>query len=291
MPKIIDIDKVFHEKNPTVYKWTPKFITNYIKKVVHEDDLNDFMQRNQDRYEEDFLEASIEEMQPEISYRGLENIPDEGGAIVVSNHPLGGLDGLALLKVITTKRPDARFLVNDILMGLKNFGRLFVPVNKMGKNSSEYSMGIEEAFDSDEVVILFPAGLVSRRQSNGEIMDLQWKKGFVTRAVKYKKDVYPTYTEGKLSNWFYNLSNFRTRIGVKANIELLYLPSEMYKQRGQKIDITIGKKVSYEQIDLGRFTAEQWSDIFRHFVYTLKDNPDADFDQYVDEHYSEDQQA
>ncbi len=285
MPKLIDIDKVFKEKNPSAYRWTPKIVTNYIKRIVHEEELNDFMERNKDKYEEDFLKASLEEMQPVITYRGLENIPESGGAIVVSNHPLGGLDGIALLDVITSKRPDARFLVNDILMGLKNFGRLFVPVNKMGKNSAEYSMGIEEAFESDEVVILFPAGLVSRR-NNGQIMDLQWKKGFVTRAVKYKKDIYPTYIQGKLSNRFYNLSNFRTRIGIKANIELIYLPDEMYKQRGESIDITIGKKVPYTSIDLDRYSPEEWSDIFRNFVYTLKDDPESDFDTFVNQYYN-----
>ncbi len=280
MDKFIDLDKVYKDKNPSMYRWTPNFAKTFLKRLIREDDLNNFMEKNENLKEGDFLQAVLQELDPIIKYQGLENLPEEGGAIVVSNHPLGGLDGLALLDVIMKKRKDARFLVNDILMNFRNFGELFVPVNKMGKNNAEYSLGIDEAFDSEHIVIVFPAGMVSRRK-NGVVRDLPWRKGFVTRAVKYKKNIFPTYIEGKLSNRFYNLANFRTGIGLKVNLELLLLADEMYKQKEQSIEVIIGQEVSYEILDFKRHSAEEWAGIFENFVYTLKENPDSDFEKYL----------
>ncbi len=280
MPKFIDLKKVFKEKNPIAYRATPEFLIDYLRKLIHEDELNRVMEDNKDLHGLDFLDASVAEMDPNISYEGIDNIPEEGGRIVVSNHPLGGLDGLALMQVVGRKRPDVYFLVNDILMNITNFGEHFVPVNKMGKNSVEHSERIEHAFSSDGIVLVFPAGLVSRRKK-GEIKDLLWKKGFVTRAKKYSKNVIPTYIEGRLSDRFYRLASMRTGLGIGVNLELLLLPDEMYKQKNEDIHITFGKEISYEVFDYRRHSAEKWAAIMKEFVYILKDYPDAEFEAYL----------
>ncbi len=280
MAKFIDLKNIFKTKNPVAYKATPNFLINYLRKLIHEDDINRVMEDNKDLYGLEFLDAVIAEMDPHITYEGLDNIPEKGGAIIVANHPLGGLDGLALMHVVGQRREDVYFLVNDILMSIKNFGHHFVPVNKMGKNSAEYNERIESVFNSDGVVIVFPAGLVSRRKK-GVVKDLLWKKGFVTRAKKYQKNIVPTYIEGRLSNRFYKFANARTGLGVGVNLELLLLPDEMFKQKNEDIHITFGKEISYEMLSYDRHTPEEWSAIFKEYIYVLKDEPEAEFESFL----------
>ena len=161
--KFIDTAKVIASKNPRLLKLLPGFILRYIKRVIHEDELNDAISRNKSRFEHDFVDAAMEEFGVNITYTGIENIPETGGVIIASNHPLGALDGIAFMKVVGYRRKDLRFLVNDLLMNLRNFGPLFVPINKHGRNSQEYVDMIDKVYASGECVMVFSAGLVSRR--------------------------------------------------------------------------------------------------------------------------------
>lgn len=268
MQKFIDVEKVFREKNPGAYKWTPNFLINYIKKIVHEDRLNRFQNEALDKWEFEYCAAALKEVGATISFSGLENIPKSGGCIIAGNHPLGGIDGMALIHVVGTVRPDCSFFVNDILTNLKNFGRLFVPVNKLGANVAENLKRIEEIYASDGVTIIFPAGLVSR-EIDGKIQDLEWNKSFITRAQKYNKAIVPVHIEGKLSKRFYRIHRWRKIFGIKANIEMLYLADEMFQQGDKSIHITFGKP-----IPAATFTKDikpkDWAEKFRKFVYTFK---------------------
>jgi putative hemolysin len=275
----IDIDKVFREKNPRAYKWTPGFVVNYIKRIVHQNEINAFQEKYGHLMELDYLEEAMRYLGPKITCKGLEHLPRTGGCIMACNHPLGGLDGLAVMQSISGIRGDVVFLVNDILMNMKNFGRLFVPVNKMGSNSADYMRNIEHAFGGDHVLVIFPAGLVSRRKK-GVIADLEWKKGFISKAIQYKKPVLPVYVEGRLSNWFYNLSNFRKKIGVKMNIELLYLADEMFKQKNAHIDITIGAPVENDFFTKDR-NHLAWCNLVKDYVYALKNEHCPSFADFV----------
>ncbi len=268
IPKVIDIDKIFKDKSPKVYRWMPNFLLNYIKRVVHQDDMNQFLHTYKDAYNLDFVQAVITDFKINIRVQGLENIPAQGGAIVASNHPLGGLDSLVLMNTVAQKRPDLKFLVNDILMGLYPLSGLFVPVNKHGTNSSDVRKAIDDMFSSEHMSLIFPAGMVSRKQ-NGIIKDLDWKKTFIFLAKRHQRNVIPIYISGENSRFFYNLSNYRRKLGIKWNIEMFFLVDQLYQQRGKTIDIIIGEPILYTS-----FTKERrdqgWADMVREHIYALR---------------------
>jgi putative hemolysin len=266
----IDIEQVLKEKNAKLHKWLPGFVIKYIKRIVHEDDINQVMANNGHLHGIDFVNALIEEFGIEVSLTGEENIPLEEPVIFASNHPLGGMDGVAFMYALGKYRTDIRFLVNDILTNIKNFEPMFVPVNKHGSNSREVSKLIEETYAGDYAVLVFPAGLVSRKQK-GAIKDLEWKKSFISKAKRYRKSVVPVYIEGRNSNFFYNLAKIRKNIGIKANIEMFYLADEMFAQRGKKVVIHIGKPISYQYFDKSK-TEIEWAEEVKKLVYLMAEN-------------------
>lgn len=265
--KFIDIEKSIDSKNPALLKWMPGFLLRYIKRVTHEEWMNDVLEKIDHLHGIDFAKGLISELNIDVEVVGAENIPKTGGIIIAANHPLGGIDGIALMKGISQVRTDMRFLVNDLLMALKNFHPLFVPINKHGKNSGDTLAAIEAAYSESYAVLIFPAGLVSRKDESG-IKDLQWKKSFVTKAKKYKKDILPCFIGGENSKFFYNLAYWRKKIGIKANIEMFYLADELYKQQGKKVVITIGEQISYTSLDSSK-TDNQWAEDLKDKVYEL----------------------
>lgn len=264
----IDIEKVIGSKNPRLLKLMPGFLVNYIKRTIHQDEMNQFMALNHEKKDFEFAKAVLDFVDIELKVIGLENIPREGGCILASNHPLGGIDGMALIEVVGRVRKDISFLVNDILMNLENLNGVFVPVNKVGRNTAEMVAKMDEVYASDKAVLIFPAGLVSRKQE-GVVKDLQWKKSFITRAKKYRKNIIPVYVDGKNSKFFYNLAQWRKRIGIKANIEMFYLPDEMFRQRGKTITIIFGKPISYTTFDSTRNDGA-WADWMKERTYELE---------------------
>lgn len=254
------------EKNPKLRKWLPGFITGYIKRILHQKDINRIMDNIGHLKGIDFLEALLEkELNLTVKLRGLENIPKTGGCIIASNHPLGGLDGIALMYAVGKVRTDFQFLVNDILLSIKNMEQFFIPVNKVGDNPRAATRMIEETYAREIPILVFPSGMVSRKQRGG-ISDLEWKKSFISKAVRNKKPVVPTYIGGRNSKWFYNLSNWRTRLGIKANLEMFYLADELFKQRNQTINITFGQPYSSEHFDRSRNHMD-WALVVRKKVY------------------------
>lgn len=265
--KFVEIEKVIGKKNPGLLKWIPGFLLSYVKRIAHETEVNEIMARNDDLKELAFVNALIKEFGMEIEVKHEENIPLDSNVIFASNHPLGGLDGIVLMHVLGAFREDLRFLVNDVLMNIPNFGKLFVPINKYGGNGKRGVELIEATYASDNGVIIFPAGLVSRKQKTG-IEDLEWKKSFINKAKKYKKDVVPIYIEGRNSSFFYNLANLRKKLGVKANIEMFYLADEMFAQKNKKIVVHIGKPISYKYFDVSK-TDKYWAEEVKKIVYNI----------------------
>jgi 1-acyl-sn-glycerol-3-phosphate acyltransferase len=266
--KFIDIEQLFRSKNPAILKWLPKFILNYLKRVIHQEEINDFMFRNKLLKDYEFSKQVIKEFNIKVEIEGIENVPRSGGVILVGNHPLGGMDGIALVTALDGIRNDVTFIVNDLLMNITNLNGIFVGVNKHGRNVGEQLQVVEKLFASDKAVFLFPAGLVSRKR-DGVVKDLEWKKTFVTRARKYDKMVVPVYTDGSLTNFFYNLSILRTKLGVKANIEMLYLADEMYKQKGKTMKIVFGKPIPASTFNSSKSDAE-WANWTKEQVYKMK---------------------
>lgn len=270
----LDLDRVIGNKNPALLRMMPRFVKNYLKKVIHQDDLNEIVRNNWDQYGIDFLDACLAGFGVKVIYKGLENVSADGRWIVASNHPLGGLDGMALMWVIGKVRKDIVFPVNDLLMNIANLKELFIPINKHGSNSSNVRI-IEDTFASDKAMLFFPAGLCSRKQKNG-ICDLEWKKSFIAKAKAYKRDIIPCFINGRNSDWFYNLARFRTFIGIKSNIEMLYLVDEMFRQRNKEIVITFGKPISYTIFDK-KISDSAWAQKLKNHVYSLENNLNSSF--------------
>lgn len=273
-PEYIDVEKVIENKSPKLRKALPRFVIRYLKRVVHQDDLNDFLSHYGHLTGLPFIEGALKTTNTKLKVIGAENIPKSGKAIVVSNHPLGGLDGLALMLTVGNIRKDLIFPVNDILMNIKNLKPLFIPINKHGSNTENIQI-INNTFASDRIVCYFPAGLVSRKRK-GIIKDLVWKPTFITKARRFKRDVIPTHISGRNTNFFYNLANWRKRLKIKSNIEMLYLVDEFYKYQNKTITITFGKPISYKTFNKQK-TAQGWAAVLRDFIYLLKDNPNQPF--------------
>lgn len=272
--KFIDLEKVIAGKSERLLRLMPRFLLSYLKRVVHQDQLNDILNRHRTLYGHDFLEAIFKDFGVNIVVKGDKNLLLTERFVVVSNHPLGGLDGMALMWAVGRKKPDIATPVNDFLMHLPNLKPLFIPVNKHGSNATNIAV-FDETFASDKTVVYFPAGLCSRK-INGEILDLEWKKTFLSKARKSKRDILPVHISGKNSSFFYNLANLRKFLRIKANIEMLYLVDEMFGQKNKDIVITFGKPVPLEVFDK-RSNDRDWAALLRKHVYKLEKNPETTF--------------
>ena len=265
--KFIDVDKVLREKTKTAYKFLPRFLINWLRKILHEEDINKGMLHMGQFHGLAFNESVLEFFNVKIECFGLENLPKDGGVIIASNHPLGGMDGMSLVKAIGQVRGDVRFIVNDVLKNITNYGDVFVGVNKVGNIKSRSSLQVvEQVYATDAAILVFPAGLVSRKFSDG-IRDLGWNKSFINKAIKYNKPIVPVFIEGQNSNFFYNFARWRKRLGIKANIEMLFLPDEMFKQKGNTIKIHFGKPIEPCVFYTDR-TPQQWTEILYNYVYS-----------------------
>ncbi|MBM3403495.1 MAG: glycerol acyltransferase [Bacteroidetes bacterium] len=273
--KLIDVEKVIAGKNPRILKFIPRFLITLLARIIHQDYINDFIYRNRDISGLPYVDQILKEFGLRYQVTGIENIPREGRFLVAANHPLGGLDGLALLHAVGAIRPDVTFPVNDLLTYIPGLKPLFIPVNKHGSNAENIRI-IEETFASGKTILYFPSGMVSRKQK-GKIYDTVWIKTFLSKSRKFQRDIVPTYIDGRNSNFFYRLANFRTAIGLKVNLEMLFLPDEMLKQRHKTVGITFGKPIPYQVFDASR-KDDQWAELIRRYTYSLKDDPEAIFD-------------
>ncbi len=265
--KVIDIEKVFRDKNPAILKWIPKFIVSYLKRVIHQDSLNDMINLDPNAYNVDFGKICTNHFGVKSKSIGLDRIPTDGRYLFVSNHPLGGLDGIIFMNEVGSVFDNIKFPVNDILLHIGRFNDIFVPINKHGGHSRKAAELIEEAFASDAQMLYFPAGLVSRKQKGG-IKDLEWKPNFIKKAIAHQRNIVPVHIEGRNSNFFYNLARFRKFIGLKANIEMLYLVNEMFKQKDKHITLRFGSIIPWQQLENGE-TAKAWAEKIKETVYGL----------------------
>ena len=265
---LIDIDKILREKAPKQSKYIPKFVVSYLKHIVHQEELNVFLRESKDKVGVDFLKACLEFLDANIVVKGEENLPKEGLYTFVSNHPLGGQDGGALGYVLGSfYGGKVKYMVNDLLMNLHGLAPLCIPINKTGKQAKDFPRMVEAGFASDNQLIMFPAGLCSRRQ-NGVICDLDWKKTFIVKSVEAHRDVVPIHFEGRNSNFFYNLANLCKILGIKFNIAMLYLADEMLKNRHKTFTITIGKPIPWQTFDKSKSPAG-WAQYVKDIVYKL----------------------
>jgi putative hemolysin len=263
----IDIDAILDNKAPNLRKRLPGFIVRYVKKIAHQDDLNLFFRKYGHLHGSEFAAAILEDFKISITIEGEENLPADGRVIFASNHPLGGADGVAILLFLSRHYKTVKAPVNDLLMHVENLSDFFIPINKLGGQAKDSTVLINNTYESDASILFFPAGMVSRKQKGG-IKDFTWKKTFISKAIQYKRDVVPLRFVGENSSFFYNLGYIRTKLGVKANIEMLYLVDELYKQRNKTFTIRIGRPISWTTFDNSK-SPLQWANRVKEIVYGL----------------------
>ncbi len=266
--KKIEVREIIRAKSPALAKRLPGFIIRYLERTLRQREVNQALELFGHLREVKFVEAILDFMEIEYHSYGTANIPESGRFLFVSNHPLGGLDGMVFINEVSKKFADIKFPVNDILLNITNLADLFLPINKHGSQARHSARAIEEAYASEAQILYFPAGLCSRRK-RGVITDLAWHNNFIRKAVSHKRDIIPVFISGRNSSFFYTLSNLRRKMGIKANIEMLYLVDEMLRQKGKEITISFGEPIPWSDID-GSRSPSQWADYIRKRSYDLE---------------------
>lgn len=269
--KTIDIDKILASKMGNKVKFVPKFLVRWLKHIIHEDEVNRFLWESRDKSGTEWLTECVRYLDMDLRIEGIENLPDKNDGKLytfVSNHPLGGQDGVALGSIIG-KHYDGnfRYLVNDLLLNLPGLAPVSIGINKTGKQSRDFPRMVEAGFQSNNHMLMFPAGLNSRK-INGVIHDLPWKKTFISKSVEYKRDVVPIYFSGRNSERFYRIANWQKKLGLKINIAMLFLVDEMYRNVHKSFTVKIGKPISWQTFDKSK-TPVEWAKFVEDKVYEL----------------------
>lgn len=267
----IDLDAVLRSRLPRGSRLVPRFVVNWLKRTICQDSLNEMLEVNRGKRGADFCRGVLDHLDIRVDVVGEENLPpaDRRRVTIVSNHPLGGLDGMALIAWATERWGcDVKFIVNDLLMAIEPLSDVFVPINKHGGQSRRAIDGIDKAFEGDAPVIVFPAGLVSRMGKDGAIRDLEWQKMFVNKSARYGRDIIPIHFSGHNSSFFYKFARRRTRLGLKFNIEMIYLPREVFRNKGSRFKISIGTVIPASSLTPGAGASRQAAAI-KDIVYSL----------------------
>ena len=271
-PFQIDIDEILRSKAGPKAKRIPRFIVAWLKRRLHQDQVNDFLRIIGDKEGVPWLKGCLDFLDTKVEVKGLENLPSDADGrrfTFVSNHPLGGQDGVALGYVLGTHYDGRiKYLVNDLLMFLPGLAPLCIPINKTGKQSRQFPAMVEAGFSGDDHILMFPAGLCSRRR-HGVIRDLPWNKTFITKSVQHQRDVVPIYFSGRNSNKFYTIANICKMFGLKFNLAMLYLVDELFKNQHKTFEVHIGRPIPWQTFDRSR-TAAQWAAYVQDIVYQLK---------------------
>lgn len=261
----LDLDKLVASKFNG--KKLPRFVMNALKRFLHVDEINRCLVRGKVGVE--FCTDVCEYLDLEIKVEGLENIPNDGTLYTfASNHPLGGIDGVAISGLIGSRFGDMRMLVNDFLMMLPGLRPLCVPINKVGSQSRNLPQMIAEAFASDKQLLIFPAGLCSRK-IDGKIQDFEWTKTFITKSVASGRDIVPVRFFGQNSPRYYRVTKFFDMLKMKFNPAMLFLPDEMMRGRGGSYRIVFGEPIPYTTFDKSK-TPAQWAQWVREQVYNIQ---------------------
>lgn len=274
MEKIIDLNQVLYSKLGSKARFVP---TKWFEKFVHLDDINEFLWENQGKQGIDFTDAVLKRLKVKLELEGTENLPPDGDGkyyTFVSNHALGALDGVALLDIIGRRYGGTDHLVmvsNDILKVLPGLAPFIIGINKSGSQDRNLPQEINTAFSSDRHVMLFPAGIVSRKKK-GVLHDLKWNKMFVTKSVQFQRDVIPIHFIGENSPFYYRVTRYfdwiLTRPGVGRLLNFLFMPGELVKTEGKSYRIVFGKPIPWQTFDKSK-TQLEWADYVCEIVHKM----------------------
>ena len=271
--KTIDIKRILKDKMGSKARFVPCFLVAWLKKIIHEDEVNRFLWENRNLKGTEWLTACVQYLDMTLDIVGAENLPDKNDGKLytfVSNHPLGGQDGVSLGSIIGRHYDGKfRYLVNDLLLNLPGLKPVSIGINKTGKQSRDFPRMVEAGFNSDNHLLMFPAGLNSRR-INGEIHDLPWKKTFITKSVETHRDVVPIHFSGQNSKRFYRIAKLSDRY-LPFNLAMLFLVDEMYRNVGKTFRITIDKPIPWQTFNKTK-TPMEWANFVEERVYALSSN-------------------
>ncbi len=267
----IDVDAVLKTRVARYYRFIPNGLVRWLERTICQDGLNELLEHNRGKHGAAFCHAVLKDLGVSYDVSSAGFLPKDKRVIIVSNHPLGALDGIVMIDWIAKfYGKDVKFVVNDLLMNVKPLREVFLPVNKYGRQKKKDSTAIDEYMAGDDPIIIFPAGLVSRKQPGG-IRDLRWQKMFINKAVEYKRDIIPVFFDAKNSSFFYNFAKMRTLAGLKFNIEMIYLPREIFRCQGAKFHIKVGSPLSYTIFHGGSKALEEARRV-KQIVYNLNRN-------------------
>src|SRR5450759_1605858 len=268
--KIIDVEKAIRSSKSKFVRSLPRFIVWFIVKLIHQDEMNTTLHRNRHKTGVPFVNDILNEWNVNVVVKGGDNVPNSGIFVFVANHPVGGMDALAFLSTIYRFYPNVISPSNQLFNYISNLHPVILGVNVFGINTKKTVEKFNQLFESDSQIMIFPAGIVSRR-SKGVISDLVWQKSFVTKAVQYKRDIIPVHISGRNSNLFYSVANLRKFLRIKMSIEIILLPREMLKLRNSTVTISIGKVIPCHT-----FTTEKsqndWAQYVKEVVYNIPAN-------------------
>lgn len=271
MEKTIDLDNILAGKMGDKARYVPRFLVSWLKRTIHEDEVNRFLWESRHLSGTEWLTECVKYLDMTLQIEGEENLPDKDDGRLytfVSNHPLGGADGVALGSIIG-RHYDGRFryLVNDLLLNLPGLKPVSIGINKTGSQSRNFPAMVEAGFQSDNHMLMFPAGLCSRKQ-HGQIRDLEWKKTFITKSVQYQRDVVPIHFGGQNSDKFYRIANVCKTLHLKFNVAMLFLVDEMYKNVHKTFRVSIGKPIPWQTFDKSK-SPKEWAQYVQQRVYEI----------------------
>lgn len=269
----IDLDGILRKRlSPRGAKFLPKFLTRGLETIICQDRLNEILKKAYPAEGSAFSDSVIRQLKLKVIVEGEENVPLDRPVTFVSNHPLGGLDGITLIKVLGDIFGDdkVRFLVNDMLMNVGPLRTVFLPINKYGAQGRAAARAINDAYASDARILIFPAGLVSRLGDDGNIADLKWQKAFVSKSMEYGRDIVPIRFDALNRRRFYRIARLRKKLGIKVNLEQALLPSELCHSEGKEFRITFLPPVSMAALRESSKPAEAIAADIRAMVYGSK---------------------
>ena len=265
--KPIDSGAVLFKQVPSIARYPNflrKFLVFTLQWLISERRINEFLSKHALTRDFDFIDQVFQLLQTDCTVRhsDLENIPADGRVIIVANHPLGGLDGLALLRLVSSVRRDVRIVVNELLLNITQLNNLSLPVDAMGGETRKADISrIRDALNNDEAVIIFPSGEVSRASPKG-IRDRKWLPGFIQLAKTTRAPVLPVHIKARNSNLFYAVSR------ISRPLSMLMLPREMLGFRGQ-IKFTIGQMIAPKAIESLPFSRKKRASLLREHLWRI----------------------
>lgn len=269
-PIEINVRKVLGERLGSRARFIPGFVKTWLENLICQREMNGLLASNYPSRGPEFCRGVLRDLEVKLEVDGEENLPESPRCMIVSNHPLGGLDGISMIAWLSEHYGgrQVHFVVNDLLMAVEPLRECFVPVNKHGGQSRGALSALDEALAGDDPVVVYPAGLVSRLGTDGSIADLEWRKMFVNKAIDSGRPIVPVYFEGTNSRSFYKFANLRKKSGIKFNMEMILLPREVFRSRGSVFTLRCGRPIMPDQLG-SKADAAATALKIRNIVYSL----------------------